>query len=30
MYKSGHDFAIKSVSKDRFNVTEVDGTGWGY
>ena len=30
MYKNGHDFTIKRWSKDRFKVTEVDGTGWGY
>ena len=24
MYKNGHDYTIKSVSKDRFKVTEVD------
>ena len=30
MYKNGHDYTIKSVSKERFNVTEVDATGWEY
>ena len=30
MYKNGHDYTIKSVSKDGFNVTEVDSTGWRY
>ena len=30
MYKNGHDYTIKSVSKDDFNVTEVDSTGWRY
>ena len=30
MYKNGHDFTVKSVSKDRLNVTEVDATGWEY